>query len=92
MVVRQRTVTEYFAISLPTKIATHNDSTRPSTAQGEIHKYRHINNDRVEDQRCIISRLTINMREGESPEPGGTGDLRNTERQQMSLCEAAFLP
>src|SRR5262245_22026218 len=27
----------------------------------------------------------------ESPAPGGNGDLRQTERQQMSLCEAAFL-
>jgi hypothetical protein len=31
------------------------------------------------------------MREGNPLSLGGTGDLRNTERQQMSLCEAAFL-
>jgi hypothetical protein len=31
------------------------------------------------------------MREGSPLRVGGTGDLWNTERQQMSLCKAAFL-
>jgi hypothetical protein len=31
------------------------------------------------------------MREGSPLSVGGTGDLWNTERQQMSLCKAAFL-
>ena len=61
----------YPAISLPTEIATHNANQRTPTARRKTANTDTSSSDTVQDQRLIISRLTINMRAGGAPEPGG---------------------
>jgi hypothetical protein len=85
ILIRQRTVPSYSAISLPTKIAMHERQHEATNGIGEIHAYRHINRDRVEDQRPIISRLAINIRGGGSPELGNRGPEEYGKAANVSM-------
>ena len=71
IVVRPFTVPSHPAIFLPTKIAMYNDNRKTPTTHREPVNTDTSRSDTVEEQRLVITRLTLNMRAGGSPEPDG---------------------